>query len=161
VSRYQKGKTNLDFIEAGDSEWQWHQLGHMQVCTSLQADNLPTTQFFTGRMPFLPPNQRRQCTEGKGLQQLLVTLVFVMQIVMIHKEKVARREIGELTTNKTTARLPGVKHPGIIFPEKPETQVKYVRKAIDYTVLDGIGHGVKVLVVNSGVYNNKQICVAP
>ena len=37
VSRYQKGKTNLDFTEARDSEWQWHQLGHMQVCTSLQA----------------------------------------------------------------------------------------------------------------------------
>ena len=33
VSRYQKGKTNLDFNEARDSEWQWHQLGHMQVCT--------------------------------------------------------------------------------------------------------------------------------
>jgi len=35
VSRYQKGKTNLDFTEARDSEWQWHQLGHMHVCTSL------------------------------------------------------------------------------------------------------------------------------
>jgi len=34
VSRYQKGKTNLDFTEARDSEWQWHQLGHMQVCTA-------------------------------------------------------------------------------------------------------------------------------
>ena len=33
VSRYQKGKANLDFTEARDSEWQWHQLGHMQVCT--------------------------------------------------------------------------------------------------------------------------------
>jgi len=32
VSQYQKGKTNLDFTEARDSEWQWHQLGHMQVC---------------------------------------------------------------------------------------------------------------------------------
>jgi len=31
VSRYQKGKTNLDFTEATDSEWQWHQLGRMQV----------------------------------------------------------------------------------------------------------------------------------
>jgi len=30
VSRYQKGKTNLDFTEARDSEWQWHQLGDMQ-----------------------------------------------------------------------------------------------------------------------------------
>ena len=38
VSRYQKDKTNLDFTEARDSEWQWHQLGHMQVCTSLQTD---------------------------------------------------------------------------------------------------------------------------
>ena len=36
VSRYQKGKTNLDFTGARDSEWQWHQLGHIQVCTSLQ-----------------------------------------------------------------------------------------------------------------------------
>jgi len=30
VSGYQKGKTNLDFTEARDSEWQWHQLGHVQ-----------------------------------------------------------------------------------------------------------------------------------
>jgi len=29
VSWYQKGKTNLDFTEARDSEWQWHQLDHM------------------------------------------------------------------------------------------------------------------------------------
>jgi len=56
VSRYQKGKTNLDFNEARDMEWHWHQLGHMQVCT-----------FFTGRMPFLPPNQQGQSTEGKIL----------------------------------------------------------------------------------------------
>jgi len=43
VSRYQKDKTNLDFTEARDSEWQWHQLGHMQVCTSLQRDNHTST----------------------------------------------------------------------------------------------------------------------
>jgi len=43
VSQYQKGKTNLDFTEARDSEWQWHQLGYMQVCTLLQADNHPST----------------------------------------------------------------------------------------------------------------------
>jgi len=56
VSRYQKGKTNLDFTEARDSEWQWHQLGHMQVCTLLQADNhasTPPLSFFTGRGPDL------------------------------------------------------------------------------------------------------------
>ena len=73
VSRYQKGKTNLDFTEARDSEWQWHQLGHMQVCISLLTSVLnklqtcqhPTAQFFTGRMPFLPPNHQCQSTEGK------------------------------------------------------------------------------------------------
>ena len=43
VSRYQNGKTNLDFTEARDSEWQWHQLGHMQVCTSLQTENHTNT----------------------------------------------------------------------------------------------------------------------
>jgi len=67
VRRYHKGKTNLDFTEARDSEWQWHQLGHMQVCTSRQTDNqasTPPLKFFTGRMPFLSPNQQRQSTEG-------------------------------------------------------------------------------------------------
>jgi len=43
MSRYQKGKTNLDFTEARDREWQWHQLGYMQVCTSLQTDNHAST----------------------------------------------------------------------------------------------------------------------
>jgi len=43
VSQYQKSKTNLDFTEARDSEWQLHQLGHMQVCTSLQTDNHAST----------------------------------------------------------------------------------------------------------------------
>ena len=43
VSQYQKGKTNLDFTEGRDSEWQWHQLGHMQVCTLLQTDNHAST----------------------------------------------------------------------------------------------------------------------
>ena len=43
MSWYQKGKTNLDFTEARDSEWQWHQLGHMQVSTLLQTDNHTST----------------------------------------------------------------------------------------------------------------------
>ena len=43
VSRYQKCKTSLDFTEARDSEWQWHQLGHMQLCTLLQTDNHAST----------------------------------------------------------------------------------------------------------------------
>jgi len=43
VSRYQKGKTNLDFTEARDSEWQWHHLGHVQVCTLLQTNSHAST----------------------------------------------------------------------------------------------------------------------
>jgi len=67
VSRYQKGKTNLDFTKAKGSEWQWHQLGHMQVCTSLLTDvSTPPLSFFTGRTPFLLPNQQCQSTEGKN-----------------------------------------------------------------------------------------------
>jgi len=72
VSRYQKGKTNLDFTEAKDSEWQWHQLGHMQVCISLQTDNhasTPQLSFLQAGCPscrptILWPNQQRQSTEG-------------------------------------------------------------------------------------------------
>jgi len=56
VSRYQKGKTNLDFTEARDSEWQWHQLGHMQV------------------LPFLLPNQQRQSTEGTTSKYSIINL---------------------------------------------------------------------------------------
>ena len=37
------GETSLDFTEARDSEWQWHQLGHVQVWTSLQTDNHAST----------------------------------------------------------------------------------------------------------------------
>jgi len=47
VNQYQKGKTNLDFTGARDSEWQWHQLDHMQVCTLLQTDNHASTSPLT------------------------------------------------------------------------------------------------------------------
>jgi len=59
VSWYQKGKTNLDFTEARDREWQWHQLGHMQVCTSLQTNNhasTPPLSFLQAGCPSCRPN---------------------------------------------------------------------------------------------------------
>lgn len=65
--------------------------------------------------------------------------VSVLQTVDIHKEKVARREIGILTTNKNTSRT----HK-IIAPGNMERPVRYIRKPIDYTLLDDVGHGVKV-----------------
>ena len=58
VSQYQKGETNLDFTEARDSEWQWHQLSHMQVCTSLHTDNhasTPPLSFLQAGCPFCHP----------------------------------------------------------------------------------------------------------
>jgi len=73
VSWYQKGKTNLDFTEAGDSEWQWHQLGRMQVCTSLQTDNhtsIPLSFLQAGRPSCCPTNSvkalntERKCAEN-------------------------------------------------------------------------------------------------
>jgi len=58
VSQYQKGKKNVDFTDARDSEWQWYHLGHMQVCT------LPR-QITTSAPHHSPPNQQCQSTEGK------------------------------------------------------------------------------------------------
>jgi len=68
VSRYQKGKTNPDFNEARDSEWQWNPLGHMQVCTSLQTDNhASTTPLNFYKLDTLPATQPCQSTEGTML----------------------------------------------------------------------------------------------
>ena len=67
VSQYHTGKTNLDFTEARDSEWEWHHLGQMQVCTSLQTDN-------NASIPPLLPDQQRQSTEGNQKTGLLVFL---------------------------------------------------------------------------------------
>ena len=65
VSRYQKGKTNLDFTEAQDSEWQWNQLGHMQVCTSLQTDNHASTPplcfYRPDALPAAQPTASKHC----------------------------------------------------------------------------------------------------
>jgi len=101
VSRYQKGKINLDFTEARDSEWQWHQLGRMQVCTSLQTDNhasTPPLKFFTGRMPFLPPNQQRQSTEsintegtGRRIMQKNCTLQYLRLFQTLSREPLSER----------------------------------------------------------------------
>ncbi|XP_045558754.1 abl interactor 1 isoform X3 [Salmo salar] len=74
----------------------------------------------------------------------------ISQTVDIHKEKVARREIGILTTNKNTSRTHKIIAPGNI--ERP---VRYIRKPIDYNVLDDVGHGVKWLKAKHG--NNQPI----
>jgi len=70
VSRYQKGKTNVDFTEARDSEWQWYQLGHMQVCISLQTDNNasnPPLSFLQAGCPSCHPTNSVKALKGCDL----------------------------------------------------------------------------------------------
>ena len=70
VSPYQKGKNYLDFTEARDSEWQC--MASAGPYASLQSaprsrritTPAPHRSVFTGRMPFLTPNQQCQSTEG-------------------------------------------------------------------------------------------------
>jgi len=69
VSRYQKGKNNLDFIKARDSEWQWHQLGHMQVCTVSQTDNhasTPPLSFLLAGCPFCRPTNSVKALKARN-----------------------------------------------------------------------------------------------
>lgn len=76
-----------------------------------------------------------QTTQIVGLESQAGHLI---QADQIHREKVARREIGLFTANKRPGRIPK-----IIYPTNPEKLMKYVRKAIDYSILDDVGHGVK------------------
>ncbi|XP_064872432.1 abl interactor 2-like [Oncorhynchus nerka] len=77
--------------------------------------------------------------QASQLQHMESSIDHISQTVDIHKEKVARREIGILNTNKNTSRT----HK-IVAPANPERPVRYIRKPIEYNVLDDIGHGVKV-----------------
>ncbi|XP_012987465.1 abl interactor 1 isoform X1 [Esox lucius] len=78
--------------------------------------------------------------QASQLRRMESSINHISQTVDIHKEKVARREIGILTTNKNTSRT----HK-IIAPGNMERPVRYIRKPIDYTLLDDVGHGVKWL----------------
>ncbi|XP_067870113.1 abl interactor 1a isoform X11 [Heterodontus francisci] len=83
--------------------------------------------------------------QASQLRRMESSINHISQTVDIHKEKVARREIGILTTNKNTSRT----HK-IIAPASVERPVRYIRKPIDYTVLDDVGHGVKWLKAKHG-----------
>jgi len=79
VSRYQKGKTNLDFTEARDSEWQWHQLGHMQVCISLQTENhdsTPPLSFLQAGCPSCRPTNSVKALKAKNSRTAICNAEF-------------------------------------------------------------------------------------
>jgi len=75
-SWYRKGKTNPDFTEARDSEWQWYQLGHMQLCISLQADNHASTQplrFLQAGCPSCRPTNIVKALKAEAIKYLWMT----------------------------------------------------------------------------------------
>uniref|UniRef100_UPI00398E77B8 abl interactor 1-like n=1 Tax=Pristiophorus japonicus TaxID=55135 RepID=UPI00398E77B8 len=76
--------------------------------------------------------------QANELSKMESSINYISQKVEMHKEKVARREIGVFTVAKTTPR--SVK---IIPPANPVQREKYTRKPIVFTILDDTGHGVK------------------
>jgi len=98
VSRYQKGKTNLDFTEARNSEWQWHQLGCMQVCISLQTDNhasTPPLKFFyrPDALPAAQPTASKhwrhigsQCIHKLIMVTVQITIIYSLHMIIITKK---------------------------------------------------------------------------
>ena len=105
VSRYQKGDTNLDFSEARDSEWQWHQLGHMQVSTSLQTDNhasTPPLSFLQARCPSCCPTNSVEALKARKCNKYSVVATDSMYL----QEAVQSRSLS-------TFLLAGI--PGLFF----------------------------------------------
>jgi len=88
VRQYQKGKTNLDFSEARDCEWQWHQLCHMQVCT------LPQTNNHTSNLPLLFFLQvgRPSCLPTNSIKALKAKHYIVAIIIIILKSGLGQLE---------------------------------------------------------------------
>ena len=71
VSRYKKGKTSLDITETRDSEWQWHQLGHIcKICTSLWTDNHTSTPPLSYLQPGCP-----SCSPTNSVKSLKAALI--------------------------------------------------------------------------------------
>ena len=66
-------KNQSGFTGSRDSEWQWHQLGHMQICTSPRQKTTSASRqsVFTGRMLFPPLNQQHQSTKGTMVSKLI------------------------------------------------------------------------------------------
>ena len=114
VSRYQKSKTNLDFTEARDREWQWHQLEHMQVCTSLQTDNHASTQplsFLQAGCPSCRPTNSVKALKAyvnpsgilctRLLQYYTIQYKFVKRHVAVASEALANRTVKKHRRRRT------------------------------------------------------------
>ncbi|KAJ7313685.1 hypothetical protein JRQ81_005299 [Phrynocephalus forsythii] len=76
--------------------------------------------------------------QASEIQKVEANVCSIAQIMEMHKEKVARREIGSLTICKTLPR-----YPKIIYPKDPEPLEPYYRKPLNFSSLDEVGHGMK------------------
>ncbi|XP_059724939.1 ABI gene family member 3 [Haemorhous mexicanus] len=76
--------------------------------------------------------------QAAQLRQVEADVTCVAQSVDIHKEKVARREIGTLTVARSCRSLPKV-----VAPPEPPVLEPYYRRPLNFSALDHVGHGVK------------------
>jgi len=80
VSRHQKSRTILVkpiwIYWTRDSEWQWHQLGHMQICTSPESDNHAST-----------PQARCPCCRPTNSIQALKVVCYSWKLLRIHSPR--------------------------------------------------------------------------
>ncbi|KAM4843931.1 ABI gene family member 3 [Thomomys bottae] len=93
--------------------------------------------------------------QGAALRQVEARVSTLGQMVNMHMEKVARREIGTLAT---VQRLP----PGqkVIAPEALPPLTPYYRRPLNFGCLDNIGHGIKDLstqLSRTGTLSRKSI----
>ena len=115
MSRYQKGKTNLDFTEARDSEWQWHQLAHMHVCTSLQTDNhasTPPLSFLLAACPSYCPTNSVKALKVSTKIRVFYSGTLSETLCLKHLETASRLRCqrSSLLTAPTTAKARGWTH---------------------------------------------------
>ena len=96
MGRYQKGKTNLDFTEARGSEWQWHQLGHMQVCTLLQTDNHASTSPLSFLQAGCPSCRLHVLLKLHGGQQIVAVIRAVDVLVNGNNGIAGRPAAGDI-----------------------------------------------------------------
>ena len=118
MSRYQKGKTNLDFTEARDSEWQWHQLEHMQVCTSLQTDNhsnTPPLSFLQAGCPSCRPTNSVKALKARSAStlplnsyQLSVSFLFTLPMLLVCGARSMHATVGLVVRPSVRLSVPSI-----------------------------------------------------
>jgi len=114
MSRYQKGKTNVDFTEARVAMASAGPYASLHLAPDIQITTpAPHRAVFTGRMPFLTPNQQRRSTEG--LTRLMELHINSAQSFIIADREgdggvtnCARRRVSSPPCSRpATPRLPG------------------------------------------------------